>query len=264
MKFSSAPWYGGSFENNVRTAKKYGFRAVEILGWKDIDVDAAAEVLHETGMENSMLLLASRDAKLNEKVFWSHGIVWDDTAPFLVEALSETAEAAHKMGTKNIVLTSGNAREGVSPEAQHEAMIKNLSAAAPVCEELGVTLCLEPLNVIVDHPGHFLTTSAEAFDVVKAVNSPNVKVLFDIYHQQVTEGNVIRNITENIEHIAHFHIADNPGRAQPGTGELNYSKIFEAIYKTGFDGWLAFECSSTVPVEELCPAMHELIAPFED
>jgi hydroxypyruvate isomerase len=120
----------------------------------------------------------------------------------------------------------------------------------------------EPLNVLVNHAGYFLVTTEEAVRMIKAVDSPNCKILFDIYHQQISEGNVIRNLTENIDLIGHFHIGDNPGRNQPGTGELNYTNIFKAIEKTGYDRWLAFECGRTVEVPELSKAMHELIDPF--
>ena len=89
-----------------------------------------------------------------------------------------------------------------------------------------------------------------------------VSALFDIYHQQISEGNVIRNITENIDMIGHFHIADNPGRNQPGTGELNYKNIFKAIQNTGYDRWLAFECGRTVEVPDLVRDMHVLIDEF--
>jgi hydroxypyruvate isomerase len=124
-------------------------------------------------------------------------------------------------------------------------------------------IVLEPLNVLVNHMGYFLVTTEEAAKMIKAVDSPNCKILFDIYHQQISEGNVIRNIKNNIDLIGHFHIGDNPGRNQPGTGELNYTKIFEAIKETGYDRWLAFECGRTVEVPELVRDMHALIDPFD-
>ena len=127
-------------------------------------------------------------------------------------------------------------------------------------KDAGVTIVLEPLNILVDHAGHFLTTSKEAFEMVKEVNNPYVKVLFDIYHQQITEGNVIRNITENIDLIGHFHIADNPDRNEPGTGEINYINVFKAIKKAGYDRYLAFECGRTVDIPTLMENMKPYIA----
>jgi hydroxypyruvate isomerase len=94
----------------------------------------------------------------------------------------------------------------------------------------------------VDHKGYFLTRTDQTMTILEAVNSPNVKMLFDIYHQQITEGNVIRNITKNIDRIGHFHVADNPGRKEPGTGELNYKNIFKAIATTNYKDFVALEC----------------------
>ncbi|MBR5261383.1 MAG: TIM barrel protein, partial [Oscillospiraceae bacterium] len=98
-----------------------------------------------------------------------------------------------------------------------------------------------PLNVKVDHPGYYLTSSAEAFELVREAGSPNVKVVFDIYHQQISEGNIIPNIRKNIGLIGHFHAADNPGRMEPGTGELNYRKIFAEIDSLGYRGFVGLE-----------------------
>ena len=87
-------------------------------------------------------------------------------------------------------------------------------------------------------------------EILKGVDSPNIKMLFDIYHQQITEGNVIRNIKNNIDRIGHFHVADNPGRKEPGSGELNYTNIFKAIAETNYKGFVALECGSTTKNNE--------------
>src|SRR4029077_17233792 len=114
------------------------------------------------------------------------------------------------------------------------------------------TVVLEPLNVLVDHAGYYLVTTAEGLEIVDEVASPNVKLLFDIYHQQISEGNVIRNLTENLAKIGHVHAADNPGRHEPGTGELNYAVIFRALDAAGYDGHVGLEYRpSTDPAETL-------------
>jgi hydroxypyruvate isomerase len=124
---------------------------------------------------------------------------------------------------------------------QRANIVAALKAGAPIAEEAGVTLVLEPLNVLVNHKGYYLATSAEAFDILREVDSPNVKLLFDIYHQQITEGNLIANITANIGLIGHFHAADNPGRNELGTGEINYANVFKAIAATGYAGYVGLE-----------------------
>jgi hydroxypyruvate isomerase len=100
--------------------------------------------------------------------------------------------------------------------------------------------------VLVDHKGYYLATSEEGFRMVDVVGSPRVRLLFDIYHQQITEGNLIANITANIGKISHFHVADVPGRHQPGTGEINYLNVFRAIAAKGFTGFLGLEMWPTV------------------
>ena len=126
----------------------------------------------------------------------------------------------------------------------------------PLLEREGITLLVEPLNTLVNHPGYFLASSEEAFDIVKQVGSQYVKVLFDIYHQQITEGHLIANIRENITWIGHFHAAGNPGRHELSNGELNYEQIFKAIDETGFTGYIGLEY---FPLEEPSIGLKHLI-----
>jgi hydroxypyruvate isomerase len=102
----------------------------------------------------------------------------------------------------------------------------------------------------VDHPGYFLHGSAAGFDLVRAVGSPHIKLLYDIYHMQVMEGNVIQTLTANLDAVGHVHVADVPGRHQPGTGELHYGNIFAALREAGYDHYVGFEFEPTVPSEE--------------
>ena len=112
--------------------------------------------------------------------------------------------------------------------------------AAEILEPHGLVMVLEPLN-FRDHPGLFLTKSSQAFQICEAVNSPACKILFDIYHQQIQEGNLIPNIEKSWDEIGYFQIGDNPGRKEPTTGEINYKNIFKYIYSRGFDGIMGME-----------------------
>jgi hydroxypyruvate isomerase len=116
-----------------------------------------------------------------------------------------------------------------------------LKEAAPLLEDAGITLVIEPLNELVDHAGYYLVRSDEAFELVDEVGSDAVKVVFDIYHQQISEGHLIRNITEHIDRIGHFHAAGNPGRHELTCGEIHYPLIFEAIQGGTFDGYVGLE-----------------------
>jgi hydroxypyruvate isomerase len=102
-------------------------------------------------------------------------------------------------------------------------------------------IVLEPLNAWTNHPGLFLTKIPQAYMICRAVNSPSIKIVDDIYHQQITEGNLIPNIDMAWDEIASFHLGDNPGRKEPTTGEINYKNIFKHIYKKGYDGVLCME-----------------------
>ncbi|MFT4690385.1 MAG: hydroxypyruvate isomerase, partial [Limisphaerales bacterium] len=148
---------------------------------------------------------------------------------------------ARRLGTKTLISQVGDHRVGVSRDEQRQSLVDGLRAAAPDLEAAGVTLVIEPLNELVDHAGYYLIRSDEAFDIVDQVGSPNVKVVFDIYHQQISEGHLIRNIVSNIDKIGHFHAAGNPGRNELQRGEINYAEVFAAIRATEFDGYVGLE-----------------------
>jgi hydroxypyruvate isomerase len=145
--------------------------------------------------------------------------------------------------------------DGLDRETQYENVVEVLSTVAPDAEEAGVTLALEPLNTAVDHPGYYLTSSAEGFDIVDDVDSPGVRLLYDVYHQQITEGNVIQTVTENVDRIGHVHVADVPGRHEPGTGELNYANVFSALDDAGYDGYVGCEFRPTGDPESAMDAV---------
>ena len=264
MKFSaSSQWFWGDWYEKVSAAKKYGFNALEELTWSHLDLGRAAAHLKKEGIVSSALIIESLDSDIKPFLEWTHGMVYEDSREPFLKAFRETVEAAKILGVPNIVATCGNERFDIPREKQIDMVADLLSEFGQIAGENGITVVFEPLNVIVDHEGYLISYSKEAFDLIKRVGSPSVKVLFDIYHQQITEGNVIRNITQNIDLIGHFHIADNPGRREPGTGELNYYNVFDAIKKTGYDGFLAFECGSVLDPPDISMKMKDLIAPFE-
>ena len=155
--------------------------------------------------------------------------------------LAESIEAAKRFDCKTLVSQVGDLMQDSDRVAQHESLVDGLRAAAPMLEKAGITLVIEPLNEKVDHPGYYLITSDEAFEIVNKVGSPNIKVVFDIYHQQISEGNLIPNITSNIEKIGHFHAAGHPGRNELSSGEINYQEVFAAIKRTGYEGYIGLE-----------------------
>jgi hydroxypyruvate isomerase len=150
--------------------------------------------------------------------------------------LEETVAACEELSCSTIISQVGNEIAGVPRESQKQSIIDGLKAAAAKLAGTGITLVIEPLNLLVDHAGYFLARSDEAAEIIEAVDSPHIRMLFDIYHQQITEGNLINNIKKHFKLIGHFHIADNPGRKEPGTGEINYANVIDAINELGFEG----------------------------
>ena len=167
------------------------------------------------------------------------------TVGSFVQAVSSSAKVAHELECRTMIATTGNELKGVPRKQQHENIVACLREAAATVEREKVILVLEPLNVLVDHMGYYLSSSSEGFDIVREVGSENVKLLYDIYHQQVTEGNLISTITKNIDMIGHFHVADVPGRHEPGTGEINYANVLKAVSDTGYEGYVGLEFHPT-------------------
>ncbi|EMI21343.1 Hydroxypyruvate isomerase [Rhodopirellula maiorica SM1] len=155
--------------------------------------------------------------------------------------LEESIAAAKQLDCPVLISQVGDFRPGVSRQVQHQSLVDGLREAAPLLEASNITLVIEPLNELVDHAGYYLVRSDEAFEIIDKVNSPRVKVVFDIYHQQISEGHVIHNLMQNIDKIGHFHAAGNPGRHELTLGELNYEQIFAAIQSSEYDGYVGLE-----------------------
>jgi hydroxypyruvate isomerase len=157
------------------------------------------------------------------------------------------------------VLT-GNELGGMPRSQQMANAVAALREAAPILEKNGLTAVVEILNTYVDHAGYFLYYVRDGAELVDRVGSPNVKLLFDIYHKQIMEGNLISHIRAHIERIGHFHVGDVPGRHEPGTGEIDYRNVFKAIYELGdrFQGYVGLEYGRLAPLEENLAALRKL------
>ena len=149
-------------------------------------------------------------------------------------------ETGKRTGCKWSLAVPGRYNQSMDWDYQTANVIENLKRMAALCEPSGLVIVLEPLNP-KDHPGLFLTKMAQAYQISKAVGSPSVKILDDMYHQQITEGNLIPNIDACWDELASFHVGDSPGRKEPGTGEMNYRNIFKHIHGKGYTGVLCLE-----------------------
>ena len=174
--------------------------------------------------------------------------------------LNLSIEAAKKVDCKRLVVLTGNELGGMPRSEQMANAVSVLREAAPILEKNGMAAVVEVLNTYVDHAGYFLYYVRDGAELVDRVGSPSVKILFDIYHVQIMEGNLINNIRSNIARIGHFHVGDVPGRHEPGTGEINYRNVFKAIYELGdrFSGYVALEYGRVAPLEENLAAVRKL------
>lgn len=221
--------YGGrDFFEGMCETKESGISGIEFWSWWDKDIKKIA-----AEKERLKLSVAAMCTK-----FFS--LVDPTQHEAYLAGLKESIMVAKDLDC-HILISQVGADTGQPRQEQYGYLCEGVKKAAEVLENSGITLVLEPLNTRVDHAGYFLSASKEAFAIVKEVNSRNVKVLFDIYHQQITEGDVMRRICENSTLIGHFHAAGNPGRHELNTGELNYPNIFRAIQETGYMGYVGLE-----------------------
>ena len=170
----------------------------------------------------------------------------DHRAQFLADC-RDSVEVAQRVNAQWMTVVMGDLSPRLELDYQTANAIESLRRAAAIFEPHGLTMVLEPLNPYANHPGMFLSKIPQAYMICRAVDSPSCKILFDIYHQQITEGNLIPNIDNAWSEIAYFQIGDNPGRKEPTTGEINYRNVFRHLHRKGYDGILGMEHGKSKP-----------------
>ncbi|MFI3326987.1 MAG: TIM barrel protein [Clostridia bacterium] len=228
-----------NFIKAIGTVSELGFDAVETYNWKDLNIPQVKKALDDNGV--NLLSMCTTKFKMTDPNFRTE---W-------LEGLKETCEAANKLGVKKLITQVGQ-DTGARRDFQHQAIVETLHQGKSILADAGVTIMLEPLNTYVNHKGYYLWSSIEAFEIIREVNHPNVKIIYDIYHQQIMEGNIIPNVVNNLDCIAHLHSAGHPGRNELQFGENDYKVIFDAIDKTDYDGYCGLEYRPLLdPVESL-------------
>ena len=221
-----------------------GFTAFEDNGMRTRDVDLQEK------MAKTM-----QDRGLQMGVFVAHQIYWKEPnlasgdktkRQEFLDDIKKSVEVAGRVGAKWMTVVPGHVDLRLRPDYQRAHVIESLKQASAILEPHGLVMVLEPLN-FRDHPGLFLVESPQAYEICKAVDSPSCKILFDIYHQQIQEGNLIPNMEASWDEIGYIQIGDNPGRKEPTTGEINYKNVFKWIYEKGFDGVLGMEHGNSKP-----------------
>lgn len=227
------------FVSSIYQVRDLGIDAIETYGWKDLDLDKVRAACAETGVE--LLSMCTTEFRMTDPAYRQ---LW-------LDGLKESCEAAVRVGAKRLITQVGP-DTGAPREQQHESIVETLRAAAPILEDSGVTIMVEPLNTLVNHPGYYLWSAVEGFEIIREVNHPLVKLIYDIYHQQVMEGNIIPNVINHLDLIAHLHSAGHPGRNELQFGENDYQVIFAAIDKAGYTGSCGLEYRPLLdPVESI-------------
>ena len=226
--------------------------------------DLGFRAFEDNGMSSRSIALQNKISKTLENrgmkmgVFVAHKIYWDkpnlssgddDYKNEFLNYIKTSVEVAKRVNAKWMTVVPGHIDLRKDMSYQTSNVIETLKIASDILEPHGLVMVLEPLN-FRDHPGLFLTESPQAFQICRAVDSPSCKILFDIYHQQIQEGNLIPNIDNTWDEIAYFQIGDNPGRKEPTTGEINYKNVFKFIYEKGYDGILGMEHGKSMQGEE--------------
>ncbi len=238
---------GNDLVDQIRFAYDQGFRAFfdNSLMEKDPAVqEKIAGELSKRGMDLGPFVLYAD--------FSARSMVTSDPAvrEMLQGKMKDALLVQKRTGARMALVVPGRYDEKLAWDYQTANVIDAMRMCCDIAGPSGLVLVMEPLNARTDHPGLFLTTIPQSYMICKAVNHPSCQIVEDIYHQQITEGNVIPNIDRAWEYIAAFHIGDNPGRKEPTTGEINFLNIFKHIHAKGYDGVLCMEHGKSKPGKE--------------
>ncbi|NLX35084.1 MAG: TIM barrel protein [Chloroflexi bacterium] len=223
-------WRDRPFAERIAQVARLGYQAFEFWGWDNKDIPAVAAAQSEAGLAVAAICHVP-----------GNSLIKRGAEKELVQGMVRTAEVAAALKCPTVIVTTGNTLDDERYEASRRRVVRHLRAVGQVAADHGLTLVLEPLNTLVDHHGYWLTRMSEAVDIVQELDSPAVKILMDIYHQQIQEGHIIDNLTAYCAHIGHVHVAGVPGRHELVGGELDFRSIFRAIDAAGYEGFVGLE-----------------------
>ena len=229
-------WNELDFPARFGAAARAGFRGVEYLFPYDYDKNLLAGELRKHGLTQVLHNLPAGDWAAGERGIACHA----DRVKEFQAGVDRAIEYANALGCKQVNCLAGIRPPGRDPNDAREVFIKNLQFAAARLKGAGIKLLIEPINTR-DMPGFFLNNTRQALEIIKAVGSDNLFLQYDIYHMQIMEGDLARTIEANLPHIPHMQLADNPGRNEPGTGEINYGFLLPQIDRLGYQGWIGCE-----------------------
>ncbi|MHB1347370.1 MAG: hydroxypyruvate isomerase family protein [Candidatus Humimicrobiaceae bacterium] len=251
LLFSELP-----FLERIERAKYHNFDAIEFWDFKGKDIKAIKDRCMTSNIKVATFVGNTNGQMIDPN---------DNT--IFIDGVKESVKISKELECSNLILTTNilGQDRSVAPlkveiesAKKRENIIKVLSSLDGIAKDNNITLNIEPLNTKVDHMGYFLNNSSEAFDILKIISSKNIKLLYDIYHMQIMEGNLIENIRSNIDFIGHIHIADVPGRHEPGTGEINFAAIFKALNEVDYKGYVGFEYMPLTDTDSSLKAVKDI------
>jgi hydroxypyruvate isomerase len=242
------------FLDRFAAAAADGFPAVEYLGPYEAPKEKVAATLAAAGLKQALFNVPSGNWAGGERGIASHPDRVDEFRACIATAL----DYAKALDCPKVNVISGLVKPGADLQVLEDTLVANLKFAAPRCADAGVKLLIEPINTR-DIPGFFLTTTAQAERILDRVGHDNLYIQYDIYHMQVMQGDLVPTYERLRDRIAHVQIADNPGRNEPGTGEINYRFVFAALDRLGYDGYVGCEYKPKAGTSEGLGWMKELL-----
>ena len=228
-------WFRGfPFLERIRESAKLGFPAVEFWPWNNKDIEATARLSRELNIAIAQFSAWGFSPGLNNPV--NHDK--------FVQAVKDGCKVAKQLNCKKMTVVAGDDQPGMTQELMHENTIIGLKKGAPIAEDNDVMMILEPMNIRVDHKGHSLYGSPPAIRICDEVNSTHVKINWDLYHMQITEGDLCGRLREGFSagQVGYLQLADHPGRWEPGTGEIHYNRVLQEAKHLGYDYYVGLEC----------------------
>lgn len=241
------------FYDRFAECKKSGIETVEFWKWSNKDLSRVEMLLRENDLSFSIFNIDSRNEKLSYDL--SRGILNAGRVEEFISALRESIPIYHRLGATGMIVLIGE-KNDLPYTVQMQNITRCLLAAKPIVEAEGVTLLLEPLNDI-DRKNYFLPRAKEVLELIRVADSKRIKLLFDLYHEQMMGEDPLPTLKNNIDVIGHFHVADVPGRHEPGTGKVDYQRLLTAVRDSRYDGYVGLEYRATRPDGETLQWMKE-------
>ncbi len=250
--FTELPW-----QERFKAAKEAGFDYVEFWSWTDKDLDEIKRLAEEAGIGISGF---NGDA--------DYSLVDPTHKEKYLEFLGKSLAAAQKIGAESVTIHSNALGDGgivvnhyteLSDTVKLCSMYDMLKEVAVMAEQTGITCNLEGLNITTDHVGNFLKNTQMAAEIIRLIGSPKVKILYDVYHMQLNEGSICDTLSKYIDTVGHIHIADAPGRHEPGTGEINYPNVIRHLRKLGYEGKIGCELFPKKDTETAVKAIMSIL-----